>query len=63
MYTDQTQSSTPETPQNGEFPSSNTDIKNFHATLQGLKQELSKVRGVKRTEILNKIQEIETLGE
>ncbi|MFB6274587.1 MAG: GAF domain-containing protein [Halothece sp.] len=63
MYTDQTQSSTPETPEISDIGSSNAELKNFQSTLQGLKQELSRVRGLERTEILNKIQEIETLGQ
>ena len=63
MYTDQTQSSTPETPEFSNISTSNPDLKNFQSTLQGLKQELSRVRGLERTEILNKIQEIETLGQ
>ena len=61
MYTKETSSPTPEQ-QSSEFSnseSSHPELKTFQQTLQGLKQELSRVRGLKRTEVLNKIQEIE----
>jgi len=74
MYTEETPSKTPEvlstdaSRSDQPFPlreDSNVaaNVKQFQSSLAGLKQELSRVRGLERTEILNKLQEIETIGQ
>ncbi len=63
MYTEETQSSLSQEPEVMNDDRSPDDLKNFQASLKDLKQELSRVRGLERTEILTKLQEIETLGE
>ncbi|MFW6315655.1 MAG: GAF domain-containing protein [Cyanobacteriota bacterium] len=63
MYTEETPS--PTSQQSSELPisdSSHPELRTFQQSLQGLKQELSRVRGLERTEILNKLQEIEKVG-
>lgn len=63
MYTEETQTPTPETPEVIKGHSSESDLKNFQTSLQDLKQELSRVRGLERTDILNKLQQIESIGQ
>lgn len=64
MYTEETQSSNAKTPDliNPEATHPD-DFQNFQETIKGLKQELSRVRGLERTEILNKLQQIESMGQ
>ncbi|MDR9404304.1 MAG: GAF domain-containing protein, partial [Halothece sp. Uz-M2-17] len=70
MYTEETPSNTPEvikanpaTPDSAQNFDASSDLKHFQNSLQSLKQELSRVRGLERTEILNKLQQIESIGQ
>ncbi len=74
MYTEESQAKTPEvvntnasdinpSPQVGEDSAVTSDLQHFQESLQGLKQELSRVRGLERTEILNQLRQIETIGQ
>ena len=64
MYTEETQSSHPKSSEalNGDLYNS-PELEQFQTSLRDLKQELSRVRGLERTEILNKLQDIETIGQ
>ena len=63
MYTEETPSSMSPSPEVINPDRATPDLKDFQTSLKDLKQELSRVRGLERTEILSKLQEIETLGE
>jgi len=63
MYTENTPYPNPEQPT--ETPSASNDLnwENFQSSLNELRQELKRVRGLERTEILNKLQDIEAIGQ
>ncbi len=65
MYTEDTntQSSQTEQPDMPSVAANSPNLEDFQANLKDLRQELSRVRGLERTEILNKLQTIESIGQ